>query len=348
VAGTILAGSSDRIFDTLYGSIYRAFKKRRSVVLDKVQSQVGLMELPWFKPLDDHKRSDSTDMYTKAKGTANLTTLEDVVSIGLRYWPETTFPNKFVGILKELSDGKADFPFVMEIASDIFFGEFSNAFLRSARIAAALMEGTLYERYYEVSYQQVSALNNTSQYDQLCNSAVSELDEKVYFVIRHGMIIERSMIITTHNLALVFDKLDMKTKLTPILPQLARNTFNFILKETGNLTHMEWKNRLQCIKNAAYAWRQMIFYLSFMSEESGKEFFSRAFKRVQNLESSFQNRITRPLEYLNYVWGVQHGKDDKEKVPEKCIFLGWTSGSHFLMPQKTDTAVSKKQRNQKN
>ncbi|WP_255217239.1 hypothetical protein [Myxococcus sp. AM010] len=79
------------------------------------------------------------------------------------------------------------------------------------------------------------------------------------------MIIEQAKILTTHNLAVLFDALGLTRTLRPRLPELARRcferVFRLLLRDVSRYQH-----RLRNVKNAAYAWRQMVFFLSLRSK----------------------------------------------------------------------------------
>jgi hypothetical protein len=95
-------------------------------------------------------------------------------------------------------------------------GTFSGTFLSNAQIAAKMMKGTLYEAYYGIPYEKVAALRSERELNAMC------IKERSWDVAANGQAIEKCMIITTHNLALVFSLFDLKNKLEVILPELCR------------------------------------------------------------------------------------------------------------------------------
>jgi len=343
VSAAVASGDADREFSTLYSAIYRAFTKRRSLLLLNYEKQVTITELPWVKALDANRAKK----VTASRDDASRTTLEDVVAIALRNWPETMFPNKFVSVLYDLANSsgsssgvsfgglRKEFPFVKELASDIFMGGFSDTFVQAAKIAAGMLQGTLYERYYQIPYKEVITFTKVEQLNELCTKQVGPTTKR-WDVVNNGKIIEQCMIVTTHNLALVFQNLGMREKLASFLPAMAKKSFIFIINELKNLASMDWQTRLQRIKNGSYAFRQMVFYLSFLTEQEVGSFFEWAFQRCEKLEPSFKSRLLQPLTYLRHVW---KGTADPAGA---LIFLGWTSDRHFMMPDKVETPTAKK------
>src|SRR5262249_52638350 len=52
------AGVADPDLRRLYGAIYAAFRRRRSLLLLNLQSQVRLEELPWVRAINAHRGED--------------------------------------------------------------------------------------------------------------------------------------------------------------------------------------------------------------------------------------------------------------------------------------------------
>jgi hypothetical protein len=86
------------------------------------------------------------------------------------------------------------------------------------------------------------------------------VDAKTGWVARNGAIIEQEQILTTHNLAVLVDGLGLRDALEPRLPELARRCFTWICWRQ-QLKSADWRSRLHMVKNTAYAWRQMVFFL---------------------------------------------------------------------------------------
>lgn len=144
------ASIEDKQLARVFDSTYRAFRKRRSLLLLNLESQVRLEELPWIAALEPWVGSD------QASRDAARVTLIEATTLVFRTFPQTILPNK---LLRELSAlvrvAGISAPLVDELAADIFMGAFSAKFLRAAKIAADLLNGSLYERYYGLDYAKV-------------------------------------------------------------------------------------------------------------------------------------------------------------------------------------------------
>jgi len=185
------------------------------------------------------------------------------------------------------------------------------------------MRNTLYEEYYQLDYEKIGNFKDEADLGRYCDACTGS-------VTTNGKAIERCMVVTTHNLALVFEKLDMRERFQDLMPALARRIFNFIIRETDNLVGMDWQTRLQHLKNASYAFRQMVFFLSFLSREEQASFFEWVFARVNKLkDEGYKSRLLLPVQTLHASW-------TGTKQENRTIFNGWVGQGerHFLMPPK--------------
>ena len=154
-SGLRAAGISDPLLRQLYAAIYRAFRRRRSLLLLDMQSQVRIEELPWVAAIEQF-RSENLSTNELARQT-----LEEVISLALVSFPQAILPNKLLQELRALVQGAGlDIPLVDELAADIFMGEFSGKFVQAAKRAAELMSETLYQTYYGIDYKQVLRLSD--------------------------------------------------------------------------------------------------------------------------------------------------------------------------------------------
>ena len=84
--------------------------------------------------------------------------------LAIESFPQTILPNKFVRELRALAAAAEErIPLVDELAADIFMDAFSESYLRSARAAAPVLAGTLYERYYSLPLDRVLALDDVKK-----------------------------------------------------------------------------------------------------------------------------------------------------------------------------------------
>src|SRR5262249_55185667 len=146
-------------------------------------------------------------------------------------------------------------PIVDELAADIFMGTFTDKFLRSSQIAAHLLTGTLYERYFGVAWKRVLELNDLQTaygasvspgFAALCRQLARVDESESRSVSRNGKIIEQSQILTTHNLAALIVSLKLQPTLVPRLRELAEGCFRWIC---GWRITPSWKANQRMAKN---------------------------------------------------------------------------------------------------
>ena len=134
------------------------------------------------------------------------------------------------------------------------------------------------------------------------------------------MIIEQQQIITTHNMAQIFEAIDLQTsELKPCLPEMARHCFT---QACSMLQAQELK--LRHIKNAAYAWRHMVFYLSWLSVAEVDTFLDWAADQLATLKESrnTQHYLLPALRGLGLVaMGQSLHLNTQPREPRP--FLGW-------------------------
>ncbi|MGW4704179.1 hypothetical protein, partial [Streptomyces sp. NPDC004285] len=154
VAAETAAGYEDGPLRALMAANYRAFRRRRSLLLLDLARQVRPGELPWVRAVSARRVGDAR---SERSAHAALRQLGEVTVDG---FPGTLLPNPLVRELGVLA-GRAglDAPLVEELAADIFMGTFSPKFQSAAAVAAELLGGgSLYERYYGIDYGEVLAL----------------------------------------------------------------------------------------------------------------------------------------------------------------------------------------------
>jgi hypothetical protein len=241
----------------LYASIYAAFRRRRSLLLLDLQHQVRIEELPWIAALGNFRTTHTSERQVAHDA------LRDVSTLALTAYPETILPNKLLQELAALAkSAEIDLPIVEELAADIFMGRFTEKFVRAARIAGELLEGSLYERYYGLSYADVRrSITTPEALADLCQK-LARADTTKWSVARNGSIIEQQQIVTTHNLATLFVRLDLGAHLDLELHDMARRCFVWICRAQQQLHRCDEHTRLVITKNCAYALRQMLFFLS--------------------------------------------------------------------------------------
>ncbi|MBW9211624.1 hypothetical protein KV100_18380 [Mumia sp. zg.B21] len=149
-ATVVAAGFPDRALATLAAANYRAFRRRRSLLLLNLEKQVQLTELPWVRATARHSEATSDEAMAVA---------QRVGSLALDHFPATITPNPLVRELQHLLTAAGyNVPLVEELAADIFMGRFSDKFRRAAQVAARVVGGTLYANYYGIDTDQILGL----------------------------------------------------------------------------------------------------------------------------------------------------------------------------------------------
>lgn len=331
IARASSAGLADPDLRRLYQVLYQAFQKRRSLLLLNLESQVKFSELPWVRAIDaDRERTRETE-------AAARQALEQISVLALKAFPHQILPNKLIQELQTLSvDAGLRIPFVEEIAVDIFMGTFSAKFVYAAQTAATLLQGTLYERYYGLPYARVLQINDFKQtfkkgplispaFNMLCKEMAGPVVGGSY-TANNGKIIEQEQILTTHNLAGLCMALGLAEKLRPEWDGMARDCFIWICRQQ-QLRFKHWRADLQMRKNTAYAWRQMLFFLSLLPHEEVERFYSWALEHLDSQQPGFQQRFSPVLE------GLAHAirGESSDAPPESVRFLGWITGKHGML-----------------
>jgi hypothetical protein len=337
VAGQVRAGGlADADLRRLYGAIYQAFRRRRSLLLLSLQSQVKLEELPWVRALDAHLRDD---LGTRDQARQ---VFEQVVRLAVTAFPHQILPNKLLQEVRALAQvAGLRLPLVDEVAADIFMGDFSEKFLRAAQKAGTLLEGTLYARYYGIDYARVREIDDVmaSRYGTPTSAAFTRLcveragaSAGGWSVARNGTIIEQEQILTTHNLAVLFDALSLAESLRPVLVELAHRCFVWVCRRHQQKMD-QWKSRLRLVKNTAYAWRQMVFFLALRPSSDVQEFLGWAEEHLGKQAEAFQARFRPALAGLaRAAQGMTTMEPAGEDRPATArVFLGWTTGKHWLL-----------------
>lgn len=331
------AGIDDPSLRLLYGAVYTAFRRRRSLLLLDLAHQVRIEELPWVQAIEGlrHIGADST--------TASRVTLEQLSTLAITSYPAVILPNKLVQELDALARGAGlDLPLVEELAADIFMGTFSPKFVRAAKCAVSMLRGTLYERYYGVPAERVLSLQEvvtpkrgrpgaaapSPAFAALCTELAGASDGGSWSVARNGTIVEQEQILTTHNLAVLFEAFALSERLGDRLPELARRCFTRICREQSQRV-TAWRSQLQRVKNHAYAWRQMVFFLSVAPPGSVEDFLLWAEEHLAEQGEALRVRLTPVLRGL---LAVAMGQ---ALTPEMPRFLGWSVGRHWMLPARS-------------
>lgn len=344
IKGIAIADSALR---QLFSLTYQAFRKRRSLLLLNLEKQVQFEELPWVAAINN-LRSDR-----QASKTASHEALSQVTQLTLTHFPHSILPNTLLQEMNALAKSSGvTLPLVEELAVDIFMGEFSPKFTHATIKASQVMQNTLYARYYDIDYMAFAMAHSEHKQPEktkksfsnmfipnnkkeVRNNTLAKLCAKragqtlgKWDTTANGMIVEQQQILTTQNLAVVCSHLDLLNKLP--LEDMAKRCFTWVCNRLQT-NSPSWHAELISIKNSAYAWRQMLFYLSFVSHEQQGSFIEWATAHLASQHHEFIRRLQPALTGLSHIHMGLTFSDDALKNQNLQPFLGWTKDRHWLM-----------------
>jgi hypothetical protein len=221
-------------------------------------------------------------------------------------------------------------PIVEELAADIFQGQFTAKFVRAAQATVSLLRDSPYVRLYHIDVDEVLRLpvparGASEPFAALCarradtlGGAASGSDS---FVVKNGRIIEQQQILTTHNLAPLLVGLDLVDAVRPHALGAARACVTAIGRAFA-AEEAEHKSGLLRVKDAAYAWRQMMFFLSLAAPADAAAFPSWAATELARHAEAPERFEPALLALANAVGAPAAG-------PGR-VLLGWTFGRHWL------------------
>ncbi|ALM82611.1 hypothetical protein ASB57_06255 [Bordetella sp. N] len=317
------AGFPDLPLRLLYAATYRAFRRRRSLLLLDLQKQVQLGELPWVAALETLR--EDTDVEKRAAGRA----LEEFASLTIAQFPQTIIPNKLLQEFNALArQAGLSLPLTEELAADIFMGRFAPKFIDAAKVAAAHLRDTLYATYFRLDYGEIvrglsKSTPSRATADALATICAQRAGEPLgaWKPAGNGRILEQQLIITSHNLAALLELPEVKETLTRDAIDLARRCYAWILRCLGRpCGEGDWRVELRRIKNSAYAWRQMVFLLSLREPEAAS-FVAEAQALLAQEPEPLARRF-RPA--LNGLRTAILTPDAWRAAQEPAPFLGWS------------------------
>ncbi|MEU4215429.1 hypothetical protein [Actinoplanes sp. NPDC026623] len=315
------AAYPDPALRALMAATYRAFSRRRSLLLLDLEHQVRWTELPWVRALRPYRQSGD-DTRTEAHAT-----LRRLGELALDGFPATLLPNPLVRELAALSrEADAGLPWVEELAADIFMGRFSPKFARAAHLAGELLTGTLYARYYDIDYPALPPPGGSSgaAFDALCRARADQ-PRGHSPVAANGTVIEQAQILTTHNLATLVHSVGV----TPAAgwAEPARRAFAAALRLAGRIDGNP--RPLPTIKDIAYAWRHLVFFLSLPDAGDPRPLIDGFHADLAAAPAAVRARIGPALVGLGYVAAGGRFTDDRTPAGGRRL-LGWTTGQHWM------------------
>lgn len=330
----------------LYARIYTAFRRRRSLLLFNLEHQVQIEELPWIKSLAAFRKR-SADSEVTAQDTLRHASL-----LALTSFPQTILPNPLVRELAALAkEAHIEVPLVEEVAADIFMGTFTLKWREAAALASEVMADTLYARYFELPpagmwvpiddasggfidrVRERWGKRTAEDFARVCNERAREAAVgDGSFVARNGTVIEQSQILTTHNLAPLVARLGVSDRIAEAASDVAVRTFAWIVNEQ-NTQYSSWRSQLQMLKNTAYAWRQALFFLSFVAASDQRRAADDLKTRAAERPDEWLHRFTPVLDGLDAVLAGGRFDANGRVGAGGRRYLGWSVGRHWLLPQ---------------
>jgi hypothetical protein len=112
------------------------------------------------------------------------------------------------------------------------------------------------------------------------------------------------------------------------LPALARRSWDFVVRSL-QVARPRRVHQRRAIKNAAYAWRQMIFFASVMPAALRADFIRWTGERMAEVPDGFRARFAPAYAGLCLAaTGITPGP---ATAPEARVFLGWSTDAHWLL-----------------
>lgn len=330
----------DAALRDLYAATYRAFRRRRSLLLLDLAKQVQIEELPWIAAIEAFRRDDA-DAAALARRT-----LEEAATLALASFPYAILPNKLLQEFAALAKtANVRLPLTEEVAADIFMGRFSPKFASAARVAADTLGGSLYAKYYGIDWNAVRETDDASArqppdsrepdaFAQLC-AARAGMPLGTHRPKANGMIIEQQQILTTHNLAALFARLDLATRLGERLDAMAQACFRQVCARL-QLKIDDKHAQLTNAKNCAYAWRQMLFFASRLPHERQAALLEWVREHAAQQSPSFRAQFAPVLKGLAWVADGGSLDDDAALAAGARRLLGWSNSTHWLLAGSTD------------
>lgn len=323
------SGITDPTVAALYEQTYTAFRRRRSLLLLDLAHQVRFGELPWVAALSAFRTSEEVDTIAIKQA------MQQVSLLAITEFPHAVLPNPLVGELGALAvrAGLA-LPLVEEVAADIFMGTFTAKWRDAAVVAGRTMAGTLYAHYYDLPDESYWTGRRRTplrwgrkvadDFAELCAERAKEAGEaKGSWVAGNGAVIEQSQILTTHNLAVLVTGLGLEEQVRARAGELAEKAFDWTARRFGQRPDNRHAALIQ-LKNAAYAWRQAIYLLSFCEPARQRDIVARV--RGLGIGSWFDPAV-------DGLAGVIDGRrfNDAGTFKGGRRFLGWAAGKHWCI-----------------
>lgn len=326
------SGIEDPVLSGLFEQTYAAFRRRRGLLLLNLEHQVRFDELPWIKAIEPLRSS------TQDKRAAAHQSLRQVTMLAITEFPHAILPNPLVREIGALAERAGlNLPLVEEVAADIFMGTFTVKWREAVIVAGRTMAGTLYADYYDLPSEKhwqsgrrapvAWGKKTAGDFADLCTQRAREAGTSARGgVASRGAVLEQSQILTIHNLASLVTELGLTGQIRERADELAWKAFDWTARRLTQPTDNHHAALIQ-VKNAAYAWRQAIFLLSFAEREQQAAVLRKLDDHIRDLG------ISRFAPAVRGLAGVFEGKRFNAVGTFKGgrRFLGWAVGRHWLL-----------------
>ena len=347
-------------------ALHRSFSARRSLLLHDLSHQVHIDEIPWVTALRALIRENEPEANANEAAIARAT-LVDLIVEELTWFPYTIVPNAMLRCFRQLATAAsipAPILLLDELAADIFEGRFSTKFAAAARYVAA-RPPALYAAYYRLD-DTYASIRDKVHSDVAVDVAV-EVDSFVALCHaragvsarapssssgwsgcgQSGRIIEQQQTVTTHNLAWLTDgRVAGLEKVSARLPwaDMVHRTWQWIShafrSRVPPVSEMRGRLCLRLRKDIAYAWRQLVYYLSQLPPHVQREILTDMVNGPSDTTSARENSsshavalFARPLLAMLH----RHHGDDVERVVDSetddatllAPVYGWTTELPF-------------------
>lgn len=305
-AAQVASAFVDENMRYLVAQLYSSFRRRRSVLLLNLQSQVRWEELPWVEVLLSQ---------ASAKPQQDLSYLRHLVQQVLTFFPATLLPNRLLQNIEQLAkQSQLKLPLVKEVAADIFMGQFSEAFLQAAQLAGSHLKGTVYARYYDIDCEALRQLAHTEAFVQYC-MARANTSFKWGQPANSGRIIEQQQILTTQNLSPLVEVLGLKAELP--LEAMIVQCWHHLCRLLSH-AYVDHHTLLIHHKNGAYAWRHLLLYFSWLTPEVQQRQWYQLYTDLQNQKDAVKAKMVPQWMALRQIMEGQSMSELGMKA-----WLGW-------------------------
>lgn len=157
-------------------------------------------------------------------------------------------------------------------------------------------------------------------------------------VAANGAVLEQSQILTTHNLAVLVERLRLRDQVGALAPDLADRTLAWTVSRQSQPIRERFA-ALQMVKNCAYAWRQAIFFLSLCDQATQHAAVARL--RDSVADAGLDARLGPAVDGLAHVVsGGRFNVSGKVEGARGRRFLGWSVGPHWLLAEAPTIAAT--------